>query len=283
MKHLVTILIVLITIPGFSQSFKGKAIYKSKTTVDLDNWGNNQMSEQQKKMIMERMKSMFEKTYVLNFTKSESFYKEDEQLEAPGSRGFSMMGSFTAGPQYKNLSQQQIVQDQEFFGKKFLITDSLEQLQWKMTGETKKIGQYTVFKAIATKSVDKFDWRSMRRKKDSNDNKTAKNDTLSKVTSENPMDQVEVPKTIEVVAWYTPQIPVSHGPSSYWGLPGLILEINADRTSILCTKIVINPSEEIDIKQPTKGEVVTQTQYTKIIQKKMEEMREMYRGRGGRR
>ncbi|MGB2087673.1 MAG: GLPGLI family protein [Psychroflexus salarius] len=259
-----------------AQNFKGQAVYMSKTTVDLDSWGGNKMSEQQKKMIMERMKSMFEKTYILNFTKSESLYKEDEQLEAPGSRGFSMMGSFTAGPQYKNLSDQLLIQEQEFFGKRFLITDALEQLQWKMTGETKKIGQYTVFKAVATKSVDEFDWRSMRRKK--NDSEKTKDSTATK-SNQDPFNQVEVPESIEITAWYTPQIPVSHGPSTYWGLPGLILEINADKTTILCKKIVINPQEEINIKKPEKGDIVTQSEYNKIIKKKMEEMREMYRGR----
>lgn len=29
-----------------------------------------------------------------------------------------------------------------------------------------------------------------------------------------------------VIAWYTEEIPVSEGPSKYWGLPGLILEVN---------------------------------------------------------
>jgi GLPGLI family protein len=93
------------------------------------------------------------------------------------------------------------------------------------------------------------------------------------------MSEIEVPKTIEVVAWYTPQIPVNQGPDDYWGLPGLILEINADRTIILCTKIILNPDQKETINQPTKGEVVTQSEYSEITTKKMEEMREMYGGR----
>ena len=40
------------------------------------------------------------------------------------------------------------------------------------------------------------------------------------------MDEIEVPKTIEVTAWYTPEIPINQGPADYWGLPGLILEVN---------------------------------------------------------
>ncbi len=96
-----------------------------------------------------------------------------------------------------------------------------------------------------------------------------------------------MPKQITITAWYTPQIPVSNGPGEYWGLPGLILEINSGRTTILCTEIVINPSEKEEIEAPTKGKKITREKYTETVKKKMEEMREMFRnrrgsGRGGR-
>lgn len=67
-------------------------------------------------------------------------------------------------------------------------------------------------------------------------------------------------------------------------MPGLILEVNADRTSILCTTIVLNPSEREEIIVPSKGKELTQEEYNKTVQQKMEEMREMYSGRnrGGR-
>ncbi len=47
------------------------------------------------------------------------------------------------------------------------------------------------------------------------------------------------------------------------------------------TKIVMNPDEKETIEAPTKGKQVTTTEYNEIIKKKMEEMREMYRGRRG--
>ena len=96
------------------------------------------------------------------------------------------------------------------------------------------------------------------------------------------MAEVEVPKEIEVTAWYTMQIPVSQGPAEYWGLPGLILEVNAGKTTILCSKIVMNPTEKNEIKKPSKGKEVTKQEYNDIIKKKMEEMREMYGGRNRR-
>ncbi|WP_400074837.1 GLPGLI family protein [Winogradskyella sp. R77965] len=293
-----TLLLVFcfVSISFAQQDFQGKAYYMSKTTMNLDDFGGREMSPERKKQIEARMKSFLEKEYILTFNKTESIYKEDEKLEAPGGgRGFGGFGSsLTGGPQYKNVQSKELIQDQEFFGKQFLIKDELKSLEWKMGSETKQIGQYMCFKATATKTVDEFDWRSMRprRGRDRNDSdkeesKKVKDSTKTddKASKDNgPMSEVEVPKTIEVVAWYTVQIPVNQGPDDYWGLPGLILEINADRTTILCTKIVMNPEEKEAIEKPEKGDIVTQAEYNEIITKKMNEMREMYggRNRGGR-
>jgi GLPGLI family protein len=282
-KLIVGFLVLNISTTAFAQDFQGKAYYFSKTSIDMSNFGGREMSPDMKKQIADRMKSMLEKTYVLTFNKEESSYKEEEVLEAPGQRGFRMMmGSFTGGAQYKNVKEQRLLQEQEFFGKQFLIKDSLPKLEWKMGSETKQIGKYMCFKATAVKKVDEFDFRSMRRRNtdENDDSKKAKDSTEVK----DLMDEVEVPKEIIVTAWYTPQIPINQGPGEYWGLPGLILEVNADRTTILCSKIVMNPSEKEAIKIPSKGKEVTKQEYNAIMEKKTKEMREMFqnrRGRGG--
>ncbi|MGB0455450.1 MAG: GLPGLI family protein [Flavobacteriaceae bacterium] len=280
-KHSIVAILLTFSTFVFSQDFQGKAYYISKTNPDLDSWGGQQMNEAQKKQIMDRMRSMFEKTYILTFDKQASIFKEEEVLEAPGQSGFGMWGnSFSTGPQYKNVKSQQFIQDQEFFGRQFLITDSLQKLDWKLGSETKQIGQYLCMKATATKTVDEFDWRSMRRRDRRKENKETKTDS-TKTTSVS--DEIEVPKTVEVTAWYTPQIPVNQGPGEYWGLPGLILEVNADRTTILCNKITLNPQQKIEIQAPEKGKVISRSDYNATVKKKMEEMREMYRGRGNKR
>jgi len=289
---LTTLLLCCFCAVSFAQQdFQGKAYYMSKTTMDLDEWGGREMSPEQRKRIEERMKTMLEKEFILTFNKEESVYKEDERLEAPG-QGRSwgnFSSSFTGGPKYKNVKSKELLQDREFFGKQFLIKDELKGLEWKMGTETKQIGNYTCFKATATKTVDEFDWRSMRPRRGKGrdaDNKEKKEgqskDGEEKKDNNDPLSEIETPKTVEVVAWYTPQIPINQGPDDYWGLPGLILEVSADRTTILCTKIVMNPEEKEEIEKPEKGDEVTQAEYNEIITKKMQEMREMYGGRGGR-
>ena len=139
------------------------------------------------------------------------------------------------------------------------------------------------FKATATKKVEGFDWRSMRRRPAEEEEKKEAEKVEDSTKTDDPMEEIEIPEEIEVIVWYTPQIPVSQGPGEYWGLPGLILEVSADRTTMLCSKIVMNPEEKAEIKKPSKGKEVTKEEYNTIVKEKIEEMREMYRGRNRRR
>lgn len=278
-KLFVVFTILLGTVSTNAQDFQGEAHYFSKTTMDMSrfNRGGRQLSEQQKKQMMERMKSWLEKTYVLTFNKEESMFKEDEKLSSPvGGRGPSVWGSsFSAGPQYKNIKERVFLQDQEFFGKQFLIKEEMQPLEWKMGTETKQIGQYLCFKATAKKPSTEVDFSPRRR------NNETKPDSLKVKDSSNEVKEEEV-KVIDIVAWYTPQIPVSQGPADYWGLPGLILEVSAGNTTMLCSKIILNPQEKTEIEAPKKGEVVTKKEYNEIITKKMQEFRENRgRRRGG--
>ena len=280
-KFYVLCIVLLSTISTNAQDFQGEAHYFSKTTMDMSrfNRGGRQMSEQQKKQMQERMKSWLEKTYVLTFNKEESMFEEDEKLSSPvGGRGPSVWGSsFSAGPQYKNIKERVFIQDQEFFGKQFLIKEDMQQLEWKMGSETKQIGQYLCFKATAKKPSTEVDFTRRR------GNNETKPDSL-KVKDPNKANETkeEEVKMIDVVAWYTPQIPVNNGPSDFHGLPGLILEINDGKLTLVCSKIVLNPKESIEIVEPSKGKEVTQAKFDEIRDKKSEEMMEQFRSRRGR-
>lgn len=271
MKQLITGLLLIFSLTLFAQKgFQGKAVYMSKTTVDMNAFGGQQMSEQRKKQIMDRMKNFLEKTYTLNFNQSASDFKEDAKLDAPGgnNRGFRFGGS-AGGSIYKDSKAGEIIESTEFFGKRFLITEKMEQPQWKLGSESRKIGNYTAYKATMIKVNNDMDFSSFRRR---GRNQEKKDSTKT--------EEKEKVKTELVTAWYTPEIPVNTGPDDYWGLPGLILEVNAGRTTILCTEIIINPAEKVEIKAPSKGDKVTRKEYNAIIKKKTEEMQERFRGRG---
>jgi len=267
----VTILILPNVLPA--QDFQGKAYYFSKTPMELGRWGAK-MSEQQKKEVASRLKNRLEKTYILTFNREESTYKEEDMLDAISGATDSWGKNFTPGHQYKNIKTNKFIQNQEFYGKVFLVKDTLSSIKWIMGNETKQIGNYTCFKATCKRPVFdlswyNFSWSELRSQTEK------ETDTVIK-KKEYPIkveDNDENLDMIEVVAWYTPMIPVSQGPSDYRGLPGLILEVSAGNTTLLCNKIVLNPGEKELIKAPRKGKEVSKKEYKVIITEKMKEFR----------
>jgi GLPGLI family protein len=263
--------LVLIALLSFSpnlnaQEFQGQAIYFSKAKMELGSFGAR-MSEAQKKQIQARLKNRLQKTYILNFNKEKSVFNEDEKIDAISGATDSWGDNFSRGEQFKDVKQKTLVQSQEFYGKKFLVKDKLAAIEWKMGTESKLIGQYMCFKATASVPTDELEWYNFSWGDLRETNTEAKTDSTAV-----KMEDLEI-KTTEVEAWYTLQIPVSHGPGEYWGLPGLILEVSAGNTVMLCSKIVINPEEEIEIEAPDKGKEITKNDYQATIQEKMLEMR----------
>ncbi len=264
------------------KDFQGSATYETKTsTADFKKRfeGNKDITPEIQAMIEQRMKKMFEKTFVLSFDKSASIYKEEEKLDAPGqtSGGMRIMSNMmgAGGTFYKNVKDKNYIVNKEFMGKEFLIKDSLPNLKWKMESETRVIGGYNCFKATAIRPASKTDFRNFRPKEETAATKKA--DSEKKTTL---LDNIEMPKEIAVTAWYTPEIPVNQGPENYWGLPGLILEVNDGKTTILCSKVVMNAKDKVEIKPSSTGNVITQEKYDEVVLKKMEELKEMNGGKG---
>jgi GLPGLI family protein len=282
------ILLLIFSTSNAQKDFQGMAVYESKTSTSEFKSrmaSNKEMTPDMQKMFEERMKKMFEKTFTLNFDKQASIYKEEEKLDAPGQSGggmrvmSSMMGG--GGTYYKNVKEKSYIVDKEFMGKEFLIKDSLKIYSWKMEGETRQIGGYTCYKATTVIPASKTDFRNFRPKKEEEKKKDEAKSEEGKEKKTNFMDDFDLPKEITVTAWYTPEIPVNQGPEGYWGLPGLILEVNDGKTIILCSKVVLNMKEKVEIKAPSNGKIISQKEYDETITKKMEEFRQMNQGQGG--
>ncbi len=252
-----------------AQEFKGKADYFSKRIVkekvEVNKaLGEKQMDPETEKAFQEAMKRASEKQYSLSFTKSECLYEEVEQLEKPEAQatgGVTFKIAFSGeGKKYLNLKENKSITEDEIFGKEFLIVESLEKPNWKLVNETKKIGEYNCFKAellIQVTEKQKEEYKEF----------------LKKEETKPSLFKMEEPKDKTIVGWYTPEIPVSFGPNNYWGLPGLILEINEEENIILCSKVALNTKEKAKIKVPNTGDKVTQKQFDEIQKKKMDSMK----------
>ncbi len=271
MITLIRILLVILIL-GISkigaQDFQGIATYKTKRNIDIKMDSTKVSSEMQEKM-MAMMKKQFEKTYFLTFNKEESVYKEEVSLDKPqvGGGGFDVVMIGSGGSSdilYKNTKNQSYSDQKDTMGKIFLVKDTLNKIDWTLESETKYIGEYQCFKATYTKQVE-----------------VSRVDFKSGSSVKNEEEKEPEMETQTVTAWYTPQIPINNGPAMYQGLPGLILEVHDGKLHMVCSKIVLNPKEIIDIKEPTKGKEVNQKDYDDIMEKKAKEMTERYAPRKG--
>ena len=268
MRKILYLFTLLFTLSISSQDFQGQAFYKTQTAMDFGSWGDR-MSAEQKKSMKERMKPFLEPVYILTFDKTKSIYKQEESLDTPGSgggRGWGRMWASGGGPVFKDITTKKSLESTEFMGKKFLISNDPNKIKWVMGKEQKMIGNYLCFKATAQIKKPKTMtsvWREAEKENDS---------------IKDPSKKELVEEYSTITAWYTPQIPVSHGPAEFGGLPGLILELTTDTTVMLCTKVVMNPEKRIQISEPKKGEFVSRTEFENIVEVKTKEMRDMWRG-----
>lgn len=274
LKKTMTLFVLVFSIAISAQNTNGKAYYVIKNTIKM-NLGNRQIPEAQKAMIQERINSMSTNNFVLSFNKNSSIYVEEEKLEKDQGNGIiaqrmgmmkMILNQGNNGKLYKNINDNTYKNQVDIYGKLFLIQDSLKAIDWKITDEVKTIGKHTCFKATAIQKNRGLPTNFRPGEQRTDDSKEER-----KIGDE----------MIIVTAWFTLDIPISQGPAMYYGLPGLILEVNAGNTTILCSKIELNKKEEI-INAPKNGKKINQKKYDELLKKKANEVRENFRrGRGG--
>lgn len=213
--------------------------------------------------LQRQLKKQMEKEYTLSFTQSESNWKQVESLGS-GPATASSSGAkivIQTGNEnrllYKNIGEQSYTKEEDLMGKPFLVQDSLRIYDWELTGNTKKIGEYEVQEAKYSRIID------------------SKSFSMG-------MDEMELTKdTINVTAWFAPQIPVSHGPADFWGLPGLILELQNEGMIYIADRIVLNPTDPVAIEVPKKGQKISSKEYRDLEDEKMKDMMKRYNGKPG--
>jgi GLPGLI family protein len=267
MRNSLTVITILLAFTINAQNFKGKAIYRTSTKSSIKfGEGQKGVDDKMQEDLKKRLQKMNQKTFILEFDRKTSTYIEEATLASPkskiGGAAFSVIsigGSGNRSIYYKDITEKRFVNQTEIQGKRFLVKDKLPEINWELSSETKNIGTYTCYKATYSKEVDKV-------KISIKDGETVKDKSK---------------ETIVTTAWYTPQVPVSNGPATYQGLPGLILEVNDGKKTIVCAEIILNPSKKIKIEEPKKGKVVSQKKYIKIQKQKRDEMMEKFKGRNG--
>ncbi|WP_350285055.1 GLPGLI family protein [uncultured Croceitalea sp.] len=244
---------------SISQDFTGKAVYKTDRTIEIS-LDSTKIQADKMNSIQAQLRKAMQKEYELVFTTTASNWRETEKLGEPSVATSGIQIRIAGGGDdsllYKNTKTQESIETKDVMGKLFLISGAMKALNWEMTPETKQIGKYTCYKAIASREVT---------------NKVA-------VSVNGERTEEKKTNTETVTAWYTPDIPVNHGPDEFWGLPGLILEVSNGKKMMICTKVVLNSGEQIAIEIPSKGKPVTNEEFKGIMEKQLIMMQKMYGG-----
>lgn len=189
-----------------AQDFKGRAVYEYKATYDdIPNKETETVEEFEKQRISNGVKELMEKqrTFILDFNKIESIYKEDESLNQSVKLANGMvmkMASSGLGKKYKNIKTKSQISEEEILTKMFLVEENLPTWNWVLLNETKKIGDYFCMKARAIIPVSEDKKKAYEAKK-----KEEENNKTNFLKSNEPKESV-------INVWYSPEISVSHGP-----------------------------------------------------------------------
>ncbi|PRP67446.1 GLPGLI family protein [Nonlabens agnitus] len=262
------------------ENFKAIAHYIVQTKIDLkddedkEKEAKDEAEDARTSEIMAKLREAMAKgnqqEYVMEITPTESSYNKVVELAKPKKAGeisvsFTVNNGSTSSV-YKDLKEQKYYKEDEIMGKEFLIVDDIPSYAWQPVNETKKIGNYTCYKATYTPVLTEEEKKEQEEKME----KASQGSLLAMIPEQD--------RTI--TAWYTPEIPISNGPGEYQGLPGLILEVQEANTVLLCTKIEINPEKDLDMKKPKSGKKINQKDFDELREKKMQERMERNGNKG---
>ncbi|ADY29565.1 GLPGLI family protein [Cellulophaga lytica] len=222
------LLLILLPILSFSQIKEGVIVYKidmNKQQAVLDK-EKSSIGIQKYEYLSNVFKASKELEFNLSFNSKYSLFNPLDNLDVGKTnyfKGLALIMSSSKGKYYTSLSQKkQIIETR----RKINFDLPIEKGNWKLTKETKKIGDFLCYKATFLKTTK-------------NGNKT-------------------------IIAWYSPAIPFAYGPNNYVGqLPGLILELNDIMATYKAKEIKLNPKKPVDIKWPQNIKTMSKDEYKK--------------------
>ena len=137
---------------------------------------------------------------------------------------------------FTDLSGMYLIEQKEFAGDLFKIQSSFKDLNWNLVNESKKIGQYSCYKATSYRLS------------------TSKDGTRKKVP---------------IVVWYAPEISTRFGPFEAVGLPGLVLEYNLAQFRFVAENIVFGEikTSEDELAATKKGTLITVEDFNNYVKR----------------
>jgi GLPGLI family protein len=258
MKKILFFTSIFSSLIATAQMKEGKVLYERAIQMQFR---GNMPTEMANNMPREH-KDKFELSFANNQSLWESVPEMDDNNEAAGEPNDGRMvmrfGS-SDDLSYHNFTTGKKIDQRELSSKNYVVEDSIQKLNWKLTDETKSILGHTVQKATA----EHYGLRNV-------------------MTMENgEMKRQALPDTSVIVAWIALDIPVPAGPEFQGQLPGLILELNMNNGRIVYKALEISSKVNASaIKEPKKGKHITAAEFNKERDKTFEKMRRNMTGGG---
>jgi GLPGLI family protein len=127
----------------------------------------------------------------------------------------------------KNFASEHSTDYIDMLGKTYIVDDTLHTPTWKILNQIKEVAGFICMKA----------------------------------------ETVDTVKNQKITAWFAQDIPVMAGPERYFGLPGLILELDINDGDVVITASKVEfkkLTNEFNLKK-IKGKKISDAEYTKII------------------
>lgn len=162
---------------------------------------------------------------------------------------------------YCDLAANKRLDKRELGVKEYVVEDTLEKANWKLTGETKVILGHTCKKATTQKTQKRI----------------IMDDAGGKP------EQKVFTDTVQVTAWYAEDMQTQASPEYAGNLPGTVLEMHIGDMNFTATRI--DTKCEVKAIAPPKGKKITKEQFRKeqdAFFKKMEEQNQQGPGPGHR-
>lgn len=174
----------------------------------------------------------------LTFSKNASIFSFNNKMKKnENSVNLSQINAENLGLFYIDNNKGIILNQKTIYGQPFIVKENINNINWILTNEHRKIGNYTCYKAIYN----------------------------TKVYLRSESGKIEKQKN--VIAWYSPQLPYSSGPIGYCGLPGLIIELHDDIFIYYLKKIDFYKTNNIKIGYPSNGKLVSKIEFDNYYEK----------------
>jgi GLPGLI family protein len=127
---------------------------------------------------------------------------------------------------YRNFATNKRIEMEDVSAKSYIVEDSLSAPSWKVMNKIKEISGQLCMMAVTEDTV----------------------------------------RNQKITAWFANNLSVSGGPERYYGLPGLIMELDIDDGAVIITAVKV----EIQLPKKMKGKKITGKEYDKMVKTTLE-------------